>query len=250
MSMRHRGFPRTAAAAIAAVFSLGLAFPASAVTFTPLPSFTDTDFNNAIANGDFAEDVLLQLRGGSAGLSGDWEVGIEEVEPPGPGGTPGPTAQFLWPNGQSVSFSASYDGTTLIYNYGGNTIQSTNIQDLSAMNGMLIRLRSNGDGSSIALSNIVVDGMSFGATVAANDADTIEYLEVRGLATTFTMSWDATLSWTTTDIPRGSRLASQIKVGAFYDEAVIPVPAALPLMATGIGLVAVMMRRRASRNST
>lgn len=230
------------ATALVSAASMGVG-SASAATFDPLPDLTDPQFNALLANGLFAEDFIAESRSGRPG-PGDFELNIQEVEPPGPGGSPNPTAQFLWSSGQPVSFELKYENSEVTYTVGGIVLSQTNVQDLPFLDTIYIRTRSNDDGSVVELSNLAIDGMDYNGVVRSDNNDSIDYLKISDIGNSFTLTGQSTFSWTTPDIPQGSRLAYQIKVGA----AAKPVPEPLTILGTvaavGMGLG---MKRKLSK---
>ncbi len=217
---------------------------ANAATFEALPDLTDQQFNDLLTDGLFKEDFIAESRGGTAGLSGDFEIDIQDVIPPGPGGPPVDTSQFKWENGVPVMFKLEYDGSKLTYTVGDKVIMASDIQELSSLNSMLIRTRSNSDGSVMELSDIVVDGMAYNGVVRSEDGDTIDYLKVTDIGNSFVMTGKSTMSWVGDDgdIPTRSRLAYQIKVGKMHED--VPEPASLLSLGLLGGVIAGTRRRQ------
>ncbi len=64
-------------AAVTIAMGVGLSTSvAQAASFTDLPTFTDTDFNNAKNSGLFEEDWVAEGRIGNNANNGTWEQGI------------------------------------------------------------------------------------------------------------------------------------------------------------------------------
>jgi hypothetical protein len=225
-----------AAIGISAV-SLMFSSPANAATFTPLPLFTDSDFNALISDGIFAEDVIAESRGGNGGPGGPTEFNIQDVIPPGPGGPPNPQSNFTWPNGQEVDFSLTYDGSTIEYTVGGISISKADVNDLTNFNTIYLRTRSNSDGSVMEIRNLVVDGMTYNGTVTSNDSDTIDYLKISDIGNNLSITGQSFMSWTTPSIPQQSRLAYQIKIGLEKEEVPEPTMTLGLLALGGVGLL-------------
>lgn len=221
---KYRAVSTLLAAAIAT--TLG-ATTANAATFEALPDLTDQQFNELLSDGLFKEDFIAESRGGTAGLAGDFEINIQEVEPPGPGGPPSAQEQFLWQNGEAVMFSLEYDGSKLTYTVGDRVLMASDVQDLPSIDSMFIRTRSNNDGSVMELSDIVIDGMAYDGTVRSEDGDTIDYLKVTDIGNSFLMTGKSTMSWTGDRIPQRSRLAYQIKVGSMMTPTSTPEPSSI-----------------------
>ncbi len=226
---------------------------AQAATFMALPTLTDTDFNNLISSGQFIEDFIAEGRSGVPGPP-DFELVIQDIIPPavGPGSTVGPTAQFEWTNGMTESFRLVFDGTDITFDVGGTTLTRTNVGNVD-VDTMYLRTRSNDEDSNVLestveLSNLVVDGMSFAGSLLSQDGDTVNYLKVTDFGNTFIMTGTVNLAWTTPEIPRRSRLAFQIKVG---NTPPVPPPPAVPEPASllvwsvlGLGMLGYCRARR------
>lgn len=68
--------------------------------------------------------------------------------------------------------------------------------------------------------------MAYNGTVRSEDGDTIDYLKITDIGNSFLMTGKSTLSWNG-DLPKGSRLAYQIKVGLMTMAEPVPEPTSL-----------------------
>lgn len=238
MLVRFRPF---VAVACAGFLSLGAGqAAASSFTVMDLPGFSDQDFNALINGGQFSEDFIAESRSGDAGGAATYEQAILDVTPPGPGGLPATQGQFDWVSGTAYDFSLSFDGTTVTYTLGGQTLNAAPTDGI-AINEIYIRTRSNGDGSSFAITDLTFGGEAVGESLLSDDNGTIDYLKISDFSGGFTLTGTQTLSWSG-EIPSQSRLAAQFKVGEGASDTEIPVPATLALLLAGLGVLAWMRR--------
>ncbi len=236
--------------------SLLLASEAGAVTFKHLSSsFNDNDFNNAKTqplNGIFAqgweEDWVAEARGANNTLSGDPELFINNwvVNNSSPGSPNVTSAQYIHTKSENVNFSVTYNGGNTVFVWGTNlpanrqrTLQRNNVTEANrfpnGLDSIFIRLRSEtqnpSTSNSFEISNLVVDGKAYNGTMKANNLDSIDYLLITGITSNFTLTGTATLFWTGTNPPTGSRLDMTIKMG--YGKAV---PEPLSILGAGTAL--------------
>ncbi|MGB3695492.1 MAG: PEP-CTERM sorting domain-containing protein [Spirulinaceae cyanobacterium] len=226
---------------------LNSAMAANAATFTPLTDLTDGGFNQLLGEGKFTEDFIAESRIGISG-SGDFEIDIQEVEPPGPGGIPQPTAEFEWGNNQPVDFRLEYDGSKVIYTVGGIELMKEDVQDLANINSIFLRTRSNGDGSIAEISNLVVDDMAYNGIVRSDDSDIIDYLKITDIGNNFVVTGTSNFAWVDGSRPTRSELAYQFKVGTMGmpPSHSVPEPASVSLISLTLlgGAFASTRRRR------
>lgn len=135
-------------------------------------------------------------------------------------GAPAVTAQYGWTSGAVEPFSLVYDAGLgqVTFSLGGRTLVYA---PLLGFTDVFVRTRAVNDGSSIVVTDLVLDGEPVGDLSSAVGADGLDILRIQGgvLSDGFTLTGNATLSWTGT-APTQSRLAFQVKVGD-----VRPVPA-------------------------
>lgn len=227
--------------AVTIVLGVGLSTSvAQAATFTDLPGFGDSDFNNAKNSGLFEEDWVAEGRIGNNANNGTWEQGIfnwtnNTTFPP-------TSAQdnFVWTSDTPVAFTIDYqaaNGGTLTYTLGGQIISSTNLTEASrfpnGLNALYIRTRSNNVEDSVSLSNLSISHSSetfnYVSSLGSSDGDTVNYLLISDIEGDFTLTGNATLSWLTSR-PNNSALAFQVKGGN-----VVPEPFTILGSATALG---------------
>lgn len=128
-------------------------------------------------------------------------------------------------------------------------IMQSGLDDLASIDTIYLRTRSEGSApsNSVTLSDLMISGPGFadmdfaGALTSADGGAT--YLIIRDIVGPFTLTGKQTMAWTGMNPPSNSRLSAQIKVGA----TIVPLPAAAPLLAAGVGVLALFgaWRRRA-----
>ena len=192
--------------------ALFLAAPAAA-TLTVQHLASDTDMLALLG------DTLYVAEGriGNNALNGDFEIDLG-----GSTAAPEQTAQYVWPNGTPVSWSLVYNHLTnqVTFTVDGEVLSWTS--SLSGYTDIFVRTRAVDSGSDITVDNMTLDADAVGdASVADGDASGLDILWIGGgtLADGFTLTGDATLSWTGAT-PQHSRLAFQIKVGTLKPVAV------------------------------
>lgn len=236
---------------------LSLAPRAQAFTFTQ-SAITDTEFNQLILDGNFAELFVAESRWGNNGPGGDRELGINSPLVPNAtgtgltGGDPLASGQRTWVTGEVVAFELSYNALTgdIAYTVGGQTLTANSLGDVD---GIFLRTRALGrsaDATTASLfQNLFLDGGSgfqaladFGSTSTGTNSD-VDYLVVSGLNGSFTLKGEQIFDWSGSNTPTGSRLANQIKVGSGpytrgNDSTPVPEPMTLlgALAAVGISL--------------
>lgn len=127
-------------------------------------------------------------------------------------GTPATTVQYGWVSGAVEPFSLVYSvGLGLVtFELGGKTLTYA---PLLGFNDVFVRTRAVEAGTSIVVTDLVLDGVAVGDLSSAM-GDGLDILRIQGgvLSDGFTLTGNATLSWTGAR-PSQSRLAFQIKVG-------------------------------------
>jgi hypothetical protein len=123
------------------------------------------------------------------------------------------TAQYDWQSGTVEPFTLTYDaGTSLVtFTLGGVTLQYTT--SWFDFDQVFVRTRAVNEGSSVAVSDIVIDGESvMDQSQAIGNGSDILWIRGAMLDNGFTLAGNAVLSWTGA-APTQSRLAFQVKIG-------------------------------------
>lgn len=210
---------------------------ANAASFTPLPGFTDTDFNQLRADGEFTELFVAESRIGNNRFNGDRELGINTAT-----GFPVAQGQRVWNNGEEVDFILEYTGSAVNYTVGDRLLSSTNFS--GPVTDIFMRTRATSD-SEMTLTNLFLDGMPIddlvSSTLGLPDPNDIDYLHIFDISTPFTLTGTSIMTWTDASNPlRGSHLAYQIKVGTTPS---VPEPSMVLALTFGAGALGLMKRK-------
>ncbi len=199
---------------------------------------TDDLFFSRPGNVEFA---VAEGRAGVPG-NGDWEVGIGN---PSPGGG---QAQFNWSG--DTPFELAYDsGANELSFTLGSLSPMTFTPDLSSADAIAIRVRGeSGNPNAARNGTVTLTDLTFnghlldGGTVASSDGVSVLAFSTTGLDSDWTLSGMASVLGGVR-----SSVAFQIKAGDFT---VVPVPAALPLLATGLAALGYVRHRRRQNSAT
>lgn len=182
---------------------------ASAITITPLPNFTDAQFNNLLSSKKFQELFVAEGRIGNNALNGDRELGINNAN-----FQPVAQGQFVWQSGKMENFLLQYDGSQVSYSVGGTTLLSNVFS--GSVNDIYIRTRETLT-SNVRLDNLIFNGTALGDSAVSepsnSDLDQVDYLLLSDISAPFRLTGNVTMSWTGSR-PSQSNLAYQIKVGS------------------------------------
>lgn len=215
------------------VFSVPTA--AHAFSLVNRTGFTDTEFNNMRAAGEFTELFVAEGRIGNNSLNtAEREIGINTDT-----GTPVASGQRTWVNGGLVDFMLQYTGSVVNYIVGGQTLSSTNFS--GSVTDIFLRTRSTVN-SSMALLDLAFNGV--GIDSLSSSGNDIDYLQISKISAPFTLTGKSIMSWTGTQ-PMRSNLAYQIKVGTTPQTESVPEPGTVAaLLITGIATAASSKRKK------
>lgn len=174
--------------------------------------FNDQKFNALIDNGEFSELFVGEGRIGDRGKAATYELSInDDVEK---GAKPVTQSQFDWANGEEYDFTLEYDGNTVNYMLGGQTL-STN--DFSGPINSIFFRTSAGKQTTTALTNLMFNGTAIDDLISSDtDRRDIDYLQLDDISSSFTITGKASISWDsqgTKPNTKNSLNAFQIKVG-------------------------------------
>lgn len=181
---------------------------AQAMNLVNTTNFTDTDFNTLVNDGDFSELFVAEGRIGDRGGRAQKELKINgDVLDNAPVSE---ETQFNWESGQQYDFTLEYDGSTVNYMLGGQTLST---QDFSGpINSIFFRTSAGAD-TTTSLTNLVFNGTAIGdLTSSESGSRDIDYLQLDDVSSPFTITGQASMTWEG-KAPRGSLNAFQIKVG-------------------------------------
>ena len=187
--------------ALACIVLLALAGGAHALSIQHISS--DAELNALISDTIFVAEGRIGDRGGAATF--ELDLGQSTA-------APAVTRQYAWQNGFVEPFSLVYDIATgnVTFSLGGQTLvyhtPFINFGDI------FVRTRAVYAGTSVVVSDLVLDGESVGsASSATGPGLDIVWISGGTLMDGFTLTGSAVLSWTGTP-PSQSNLAFQIKV--------------------------------------
>lgn len=193
---------------ITAIGLLTVPNSAQAMTLVNNTNFTDADFNSSIQNGEFSELFVAEGRIGDRGKAATYELSINDDV--AKGAAPVTTEQFDWGNGTEYDFSLEYDGSTVSYMLGGQSLSTQNFS--GPINSIFFRT-SAGANTSTSLSNLVFNGDAIGNLISSEAGSRdIDYLQLNDISEPFKITGKASISWQGT-APKNSLNAFQIKVG-------------------------------------
>lgn len=166
---------------------------------------TDLEMLQYLSDTLFVSEGRIGDRGGAATF--ELDIGNDT-------GAPAQTAQYNWISDQEEPFTVTYDSGTgqVTFSLGGITLYYTT--PYFDFDEIFFRTRAVDAGTSVRVTDLVIDGETVGDESYADEYDGLDILWVRGvnLNDGFVISGTATLSWIGTP-PTQSRLAFQVKVG-------------------------------------
>ncbi len=201
--------------------------------------FNDREFNALIDNGQFSELFVGEGRIGDRGKAATYELSInDDVQK---GGLPVTQKQFNWENGEEYDFTLEYDGNTVKYMLGGQTLDTNDFS--GPINSIFFRTSAGAD-TTTSLTELKFNGTAIGNLISSDtDSRDIDYLELNDISSSFTITGKASMSWKTKPNnklnTKNSLNAFQIKVGNSTPKSV-PEPGTIGAIfitgMTGLGL--------------
>ena len=164
---------------------------AQAMNLVNTTNFTDTDFNTLVNDGDFSELFVAEGRIGDRGGRAQKELKINgDVLDNAPVSE---ETQFNWESGQQYDFTLEYDGSTVNYMLGGQTLST---QDFSGpINSIFFRTSAGAD-TTTSLTNLVFNGTAIGdLTSSESGSRDIDYLQLDDVSSPFTITGQASMTW-------------------------------------------------------
>lgn len=175
---------------------------------------------------------IAEARFGNNGPSGDWEIGV--------GADTQQTGQFtsgqrVWDNGEAVPFALEWDGTTMTFTVGNDSVSYDGFDSEFTVDDLAIRVASN-DGTYAGLTNLEVFGVPVHidniAPLAGSHRNYLVIVDI--FYAPFTLTGDIEFAWT-------GGTAGSIPSAQFKLVDAVPEPASLSLLAlAALGL----LRRR------
>lgn len=218
--------------------------PSSAQAFTLVDrtdfddtDFDDTDFISLTNSGEFSELFVAE---GRIGDSARGTAQYKELKINGDVLDYAPVAeetQFDWKSGEEYDFTLKYDGSTVNYTLGGQTLSTNEFS--SPINSIFFRT-SGWKNSTTSLTNLMFNGEAIGDLTSngTDDSRDIDYLQLNDASSSFEITGTASMTWSGIK-PKGSQSAFQIKVGN-STPASVPEPGTIGAIfitgMTGLGL--------------
>ncbi len=208
---------------------------AQAMTLVNNTNLTDAGFNSLIDNGQFSELFVGEGRIGDRGGAAQKELKIngDVVD----GAKVAEETNFNWESGKKYDFSLKYDGSTVNYMLGDQTLSTQKFN--SSINSIFFRT-SAWENTTTSLTNLMFDGTAIEDVISNGiGSRDIDYLQLSDISSPFTITGKASMTWEGT-APRGSRNAFQIKVGNSPSPTSVPEPGTIGAIfitgMTGLGL--------------
>ena len=178
---------------------------------------TQSDWEQTVQTGGFAEEINVSSYIGDQGKA-FYELEMKDIIPPD---TVKNTEreQFLWGNGVEVNFELSLTTTSdgnkkLTYIVGGETLMLQDVEDKMDINGMMLMANST-DSSDVMLKHLKLDGGSRSMENLLSKDGNMDLLKFTGFDGDFRLRGKQVFSWDSANMPTGTALGYQIKVGNF-----------------------------------
>lgn len=201
---------------VAAVGLLMAPNSAQAVSFVNRTDLENNDkaFNALIDNGQFSELFVAEGRIGDRGKAATYELSInDDIQKKQ--GLPVTEEQFDWENGETYDFTLEYNGSTVNYMLGNQTLSTNEFS--GPINSIFLRT-SAGKKTSTSLTNLMFNGTAIDDLISSDTHyRDIDYLQLNNISSSsFTITGTASMSWQETEETintKNSLNAFQIKVG-------------------------------------
>jgi len=195
-------------------------------------------------NAIFNDDAFVAE--GRIGGNTTYELDIHTVNTDGSFNVP-QSREFTWKNGVAQAFSLIYDKISkkVTYSVGQQTISYTNsnpFTDLFIRTAAVVANAST-KVDNLKLNNVAIAGSSFAEKTANTTENAYDYLRIRGVSDSFTLTGLSTFVWTGT-APTQSKLAYQIKAVTTTDSTSVPEPSATLGLTLGAIALALKTRRQ------
>jgi hypothetical protein len=225
---------------------------ASAFTLSHLSSdsgYADSKTDNKYSadekfNAIFDDDAFVAE--GRIGGKTTYELDIHTVNTDGSFKVP-QSREFTWGNGVAQAFSLIYDKISkkVTYNVGQQTITytaSNPFTDLFIRTAAVVANTST-KVDNLKLNNVAIAASSFAQKTANATENAYDYLRIRGVSNSFTLTGLSTFVWTG-NAPTQSRLAYQIKAVTTTDSTSVPEPSATLGLTLGAIALALKTKRQ------
>ncbi len=216
------------ALAVAGVGMFSVPTAANAFNLVDRTGFTDTQFNQMRTDGLFTELFVAESRTGLPN-GAERQLGINDAS-----GNPDKAGYINWQKDGLVDFSLEYTGSLVKYTVGGQLLSSTAFSGLAT--DIFLRTRA-ADNSTMAMSDLVFNGVGISSlsSLGTGGNSDVDYLQLSGISTPFTLTGKSMMSWTSASAPLRSNLAYQIKVGTTPQTQSVPEPGTVGAIAlTGL----------------
>lgn len=232
-----------------------LMLPSTASAFTLSHLSSDSGYAASTTDNKYSADEKFNaifdddafVAEGRIGGKTTYELDIHTVNTDGTFNVPqSQQKEFTWENGVAQAFSLIYDkiSNKVTYSVGQETITytaSNPFTDLFIRTAAVVANTST-KVDNLKLNNVAIAGSSFAEKTANATENAYDYLRIRGVSDSFTLTGLSTFVWTGS-APTQSRLAYQIKAVTTTDSTSVPEPSAT----LGLTLAAIALALKTKR---